>query len=62
MLQMEMLKMLKIPDGDSISNPSDVLTRSDHVAFWNGNLSAIFLTDTGTCQSLDFSLNLPFFV
>ena len=59
MLQME---MLKIPDGESISNPSDVLTRSDHLAFWNGNLNAIFLTDTGTCQSLDFSLNLPFFV
>ena len=59
MLQME---MLKIPDGVSISTLPDVLTRSDHDAFWKRNLSAIFLTDTGTCQSLDFSLNLPFFV
>ena len=53
LLQME---MLKVPDYVSVSRLSD-LTRSDHVAFWNVNLSAIFLTDTGKCQSLHLKNN-----
>ena len=56
-LQME---MLKVPDHVPMSYLSD-LTRSDHVAFWHENLDAIFLTDTGKCQSLDIIFCFGFF-